>query len=212
MLAQPPIGPLEGKQSEYLDDIRVSSTKLLAIINDIIDLATIDAGGLELKIAPVSIRDIVETAQSGIRDRLERARISLDVQIAPNLDELLVDQQRMTQILFHLLSNAIGFSPEGSVITLSCRSEQDMVAFAVQDSGVGIPEEYHASVFGRFESHSQGSKHRGAGLGLAIVKSLVDLHGGEIDLRSAPGVGTTVTVRVPRNVSRRNTERSMAAE
>ena len=72
-----------------------------------------------------------------------------------------------------------------------------MVSFAVQDSGVGIPEEYQASVFGRFESRSQGSKHRGAGLGLAIVKSLVELHGGQIKLRSAPGVGTTVTVTHP---------------
>lgn len=80
-----------------------------------------------------------------------------------------------------------------------------MVAFAVQDSGVGIPEEYQASVFGRFESRSQGSKHRGAGLGLAIVKSLVELHGGRIALRSAPGVGTTVTALIPLGALRRGT-------
>jgi signal transduction histidine kinase len=212
MLAQPPIGPLEGKQCEYLDDIRTSSTKLLAIINDIIDLATIDAGGLELKIASASVREIVEAAEKGVRDRLARAGTALDVQISPELDIVLADQQRMTQILFHLLSNAIGFSSEGAVITLSCRKEDSMVAFTVQDSGVGIPEEYQASVFGRFESRSQGSKHRGTGLGLAIVKSLVELHGGEIRLRSAPGVGTTVTVLIPQNASRRKSERSIAAE
>jgi K+-sensing histidine kinase KdpD len=78
-----------------------------------------------------------------------------------------------------------------------------MVAFSVQDSGVGIPEEYQASVFGRFESRSQGSKHRGAGLGLAIVKSIVELHGGQITLRSAPGVGTTVTVLIPQSKQRK---------
>ena len=200
MLAQPPVGPLMGKQSEYLDDIRTSSTKLLAIINDILDLATIDAGGLELKIAPVSVRAIAEAAELGVRERLAKAGIALDVQIAPDFDVVMADQQRMTQVLFHLLSNAIGFSSEGSVITLSCRKarkEDGMVAFTVQDSGVGIPEEYQASVFGRFESRSQGGKHRGAGLGLAIVKSLVELHGGQIQLRSAPGVGTTVTVLIP---------------
>lgn len=212
MLAQPPIGPLEGKQCEYLDDIRTSSTKLLAIINDIIDLATIDAGGLELKIASTSVRDILEAAELGVRDRLARAGTALDIQISPELDMVLADQQRMTQILFHLLSNAIGFSSEGAVITLSCRKEDGMVAFTVQDSGVGIPEEYQASVFGRFESRSQGSKHRGAGLGLAIVKSLVELHNGEIRLRSAPGVGTTVTVLIPQNAPRRKSERSIAAE
>jgi len=130
------------------------------------------------------------------------------VQIAPDLDMITADRQRMTQVLFHLLSNAIGFSSEGSVITLSCRREDGMAAFAVQDSGVGIPEEYQASVFGRFESRSQGSKHRGAGLGLAIVKSVVELHGGQIRLRSAPGVGTTVTVLIPDGLVRLGHDRS----
>ncbi len=203
MLAQPPIGPLAGKQSEYLEDIRTSSSKLLAIINDILDLTTIDAGGLELKLAPVSVREMMEAAELGVRERLTKSGITLETQIAPDLDMVLADRQRLTQVLFHLLSNAIGFSPENSLITLSCRKENGMVAFAVQDSGVGIPEEYQASVFGRFESRSQGSKHRGAGLGLAIVKSIVELHGGQITLRSAPGVGTTVTVLIPQNSARK---------
>ncbi len=203
MLAQPPIGPLHGKQREYLEDIRTSSSKLLAIINDILDLTTIDAGGLELKLAPVSVREVAEAAELGVRERLTKSGITLDTQIAADLDIVVADQQRLTQILFHLLSNAIGFSPEGSLITLSIRKQDNMIAFAVQDSGVGIPEEYQASVFGRFESRSQGSKHRGAGLGLAIVKSLVELHGGRIALRSAPGVGTTVTVLIPQAPLRR---------
>jgi signal transduction histidine kinase len=197
MLAQPPIGPLAGKQGEYLEDIRTSSSKLLAIINDILDLTTIDAGGLELKPAPVSVREIMEGAELGVKGRLAKSGISLDVDIDGQLDMVYADRQRLTQVLFHLLSNAIGFSAEGSAIGLTARQEKGMVAFAVQDSGVGIPEEYQASVFGRFESRSQGSKHRGAGLGLAIVKSIVELHGGQIVLRSSPGVGTTVTVLIP---------------
>lgn len=203
LLAEPPVGPLAGKQREYLEDIRTSSSKLLAIINDILDLATIDAGALELKMTQVPVREIAEAAQLGVRDRLAKSGVTLDIQIAPDLDVITADRQRMTQILFHLLSNAIGFSPEASVITLACRREDGMAAFAVQDSGVGIPEEYQASVFGRFESRSQGSKHRGAGLGLAIVKSLVELHGGQIRLRSAPSVGTTVTVLIPQTGARR---------
>ncbi|MEJ2125319.1 MAG: PAS-domain containing protein, partial [Alphaproteobacteria bacterium] len=203
MLAQPPIGPLVGKQNEYLDDIRTSSTKLLAIINDILDLATIDAGALELKLSPVPVREITAAAEKGVRDRLTKSHINLDVQVSPDIDIVMADQQRITQILFHLLSNAIGFSSEGDTITLSCRKESDITAFTVQDSGVGIPEEYQATVFSRFESHSQGSKHRGAGLGLAIVKSLVELHGGQIKLQSAPGVGTTVTVLIPQLPARR---------
>ncbi|MGF1620317.1 MAG: ATP-binding protein [Rhodomicrobiaceae bacterium] len=203
MLAQPPIGPLAGKQGEYLEDIRTSSSKLLAIINDILDLTTIDAGGLELKPAPVSVREIMEGAELGVKERLTKSGILLDVDIDGQLDIVYADRQRLTQVLFHLLSNAIGFSAEGSAIRLTARQEKGMVAFAVQDSGVGIPEEYQASVFGRFESRSQGSKHRGAGLGLAIVKSIVELHGGQIVLRSSPGVGTTVTVLIPQGPNRK---------
>jgi signal transduction histidine kinase len=203
MLALPSIGPLQAKQREYLEDIRTSSSKLLAIINDILDLTTIDAGALELKPAPVAVREILDAAELGVRERLAKSGMSLETHVAADLDMVVADRQRMTQVLFHLLSNAIGFSSEGSTITLSCRRENGMVAFSVQDSGVGIPEEYQASVFGRFESRSQGSKHRGAGLGLAIVKSIVDLHGGQIVLRSSPGVGTTVTVLIPQGPVRK---------
>ncbi|HKJ63620.1 MAG TPA: ATP-binding protein, partial [Hyphomicrobiales bacterium] len=202
MLAQPPVGPLAGKQMEYLNDIRTSSTKLLAIINDILDLTTIDAGGLELKLTFVPVREIVEAAELGVRERLTKSGIMLTVQIADNLDTVFADRQRLTQVLYHLLSNAIGFSPEGSNITITCQKSGAMVAFSIQDSGVGIPEEFQASVFGRFESRSQGSKHRGVGLGLAVVKSIVELHGGKILLRSSPGVGTTVTVLIPQDSSR----------
>ncbi len=211
MLAQPPIGPLMGKQCEYLDDIRASSINLLAIINGILDLATIDAGALELKLAPVPVREIIAAAEKGVRDRLTKAHINLEMQVASEIDIVMADQQRMTQVLFHLLSNAIGFSSDGDTITLSCRKENDITVFTVQDSGVGIPEEYQSTVFGRFESHSQGSKHRGAGLGLAIVKSLVELHGGEIKLQSAPGVGTTVTVLIPQLPARRTGSSPLAS-
>lgn len=202
MLAQAPVGPLAGKQMEYLNDIRTSSTKLLAIINDILDLTTIDAGGLELKLTFVPVREIVEAAELGVRERLAKSGMSLTAQIADNLDTVFADRQRLTQVLYHLLSNAIGFSQEGSSIVVTCQKSGPMVAFSIQDSGVGIPEEFQASVFGRFESRSQGSKHRGAGLGLAVVKSIVELHGGKILLRSSPGVGTTVTVLIPQDSSR----------
>ncbi len=103
----------------------------------------------------------------------------------------------MTQILYNLLSNAIGFSPAGGRIALNCRRESSMVVFTVEDQGVGIPEEYQKAVFDRFESRSHGSRHRGTGLGLSIVKSLAELHGGTVSLTSTPGKGTRVTVRLP---------------
>jgi signal transduction histidine kinase len=101
------------------------------------------------------------------------------------------------QVLYNLLSNAIGFSKPGDSVSVSVWREAGMMAFAVQDRGVGIPKEEQGRVFERFESRSQGSKHRGAGLGLSIVKSLVELHGGVMALESEPGRGTRVTVRFP---------------
>ena len=110
---------------------------------------------------------------------------------------MFADASRVTQILYNLLSNAIGFTEPGETVTLQCAGEGPMIAFNVEDPGAGIPEEFQQSVFDRFESHTQGSRHRGAGLGLSIVKSLAELHGGTVSLASMPGQGTKVTVLLP---------------
>jgi signal transduction histidine kinase len=100
-------------------------------------------------------------------------------------------------MLYNLLSNAIGFSDTGGRIALRCRRQESMLAFTVDDQGVGIPEDYQQAVFDRFESRSHGSRHRGAGLGLSVVKGLAELHGGTVALESAPGRGTRVTLLLP---------------
>ncbi|MDX2263934.1 MAG: PAS-domain containing protein [Hyphomicrobiales bacterium] len=203
LLAGDHVGSLNPKQREYLNDIRSSSVALLSIINDILDLAVIDAGALELTFAPVSLREVIDAAELGVRDRLAKAGIKLELQIDPSVGQIIADGQRLTQILFNLLSNAIGFSEEGGVITLNCRREGGHIAFVVQDMGCGIPEEFQKTVFDRFESRALGSRHRGAGLGLSLVKSLVELHGGKIRLMSSPGAGTTIIVRIPDTGPRR---------
>jgi len=199
LLAEPAIGPLTSKQREYLNDIKTSSQALLNIINDILDLAVIDAGALDLKLSPVDLKQAIEAAELGVRERLSRAKVHLDVHVAKEAATVMADENRLIQVLYNLLSNAIGFSPEDGTITLSCRSEKNGVSISVQDTGLGIPEEEQATVFERFESRSKGSRHRGAGLGLSLVKSIVELHNGRIDLRSTPGAGTTVTVILPRS-------------
>jgi signal transduction histidine kinase len=197
LLSSPRTGGLNDKQREYLNDISASSRTLLAIINDILDLATIDAGALELKLAPVRVAGVVDTAVLGVRDRANRARLNLDIHVADDAGEFIADESRVRQVLYNLLSNAIGFSNPGDTIKVSAWREAGMMAFGVEDMGVGIPKEQQSRVFERFESRSQGSKHRGAGLGLSIVKSLVELHGGAMSLQSEPGRGTHVTVRFP---------------
>jgi signal transduction histidine kinase len=114
-------------------------------------------------------------------------------------------------VLYNLLSNAIGFSKPSDTISISAWREAGMMAFAVEDRGVGIPKEQQQRVLERFESRSQGSKHRGAGLGLSIVKSLVELHGGSMSLESEPGRGTRVTVRFPES-GMRPTEQAAQAD
>jgi signal transduction histidine kinase len=199
MLMQPSADSLSLKQREYLNDILASSSTLLAIIDDILDLITIDAGALELKLAPVKVAGIVESAVLGVRDRATRERLNIDIRVADDAEEFIADEARVRQVLYNLLSNAIGFSRPGDTVTVSAWSEAGMMAFAVEDQGVGIPKEEQRRVFERFESRTQGSKHRGAGLGLSIVKSLVELHGGVMALESELGRGTRVTVRFPEN-------------
>lgn len=197
MLANPMFGELNAKQREYLADIISSSKTLLAIINDILDLATIDAGALQLKPTPVGVRAIIDAAILGIRERAVRNRLTIEIAVADEVTEFMADEARMRQVLYNLLSNAVGFSKINGTVQLACWSENGDIIFRVEDNGVGIPKDQIGRIFDRFESQSRGSDHRGAGLGLSIVKSLVELHGGTIEVSSEENRGTRVTIRIP---------------
>jgi signal transduction histidine kinase len=197
MLASPMFGDLSDKQREYLADIMSSSKTLLAIINDILDLATIDAGALQLKLTDVGVRTIIDAAILGIRERAVRNRLTIEIAVADEVTEFMADEARMRQVLYNLLSNAVGFSKMDGTVQLACWSEGGNIIFRVDDDGVGIPKDQLGHIFERFESRSHGSEHRGAGLGLSIVKSLVELHGGTIEVSSEENRGTRVTVRIP---------------
>lgn len=196
-LGDPATGPLNAKQAEYLGYITVSTNALLAIINDILDLATIDAGAMSLNIGPVDIRSIMDEAAEGIRDRLVKNAIRLDMRAADDIGSFVADERRIRQILYNLLSNAIGFSPTGGTVQLTAERTSSAVVFAVTDQGPGIPPDRKDRIFKSFESDPLGSRHRGAGLGLSIVRSFVELHGGTVEVDSAVGRGTTVKCSFP---------------
>lgn len=197
LLHSPHVGPLNEKQREYLGDISASSKTLLAIIDDILALATMDAGALELSLGPVDVNSVLDAAVVGVRKDALRSQLTLRLAIADDIKEFIGDESRVRQILYNLLSNAVGFSKPGGIVSVTCRREEHMIVFTVEDQGMGIPKEQQWRIFERFESRSRGSQHRGAGLGLSIAKSLVELHGGTISLESEPGQGTIMTVRLP---------------
>jgi signal transduction histidine kinase len=197
LLGDPSTGPLAPKQREYLDFITVSTDTLLALINNILDLATIDAGRMQLNLGAVDIRATMAAAAEGVQDRLAGPGLTLDISASQNIGAFTADERRVRQILFNLLANAVSFSPPGAKITLRAERRADAVIFAVTDRGPGIPSEVLEKVFDWFESHPLGSQHRGPGLGLSLVRSFVELHGGTVSITSVVGEGTTVTCTFP---------------
>jgi signal transduction histidine kinase len=196
-LSDPSTGPLTAKQAEYLDYVTKSTNALLALTNNILDLATIDAGVMKLELGPVDIGKAIEAASEGIQDRLATDRIRLKVDVDPNIGSFVGDERRVVQVLYNLLANAVGFSPQDAIVGISAKRSEHAIVFTVTDSGPGIAPDVKDKVFDWFESHSHGSRHRGAGLGLSLVRSFVELHGGKVRVDSAVGKGTTVTCDFP---------------
>ena len=197
LLGDGAVGSLNPKQVEYAGYITKSSAALLAIINDILDLATIDMDAMELNLGAIDIVQTMEEAAEGVQDRLAENDIRLQIVAMDGIGTFPADGKRLRQVLFNLLSNAIGFSYPGQTVTLAALRRDDRVVFKVSDRGRGIPSDVLEHVFDRFRSDSSGSRHRGVGLGLSIVKSLVELHHGEVRVDSAPGEGTVVTCIFP---------------
>jgi signal transduction histidine kinase len=197
LLGDPATGSLTTKQHEYLDYITVSTNTLLALINNILDLATIDAGRMQLNLGPVDIRQTMAAAAEGVQDRLVSSGLVLEIRSAKDVGSFIADERRVRQILFNLLANAVSFSPPGGIVVLQALRRADALLFTVTDRGPGIPPEVLEKVFDWFETHSLGSHHRGTGIGLSLVRSFVELHGGTVQIASTVGEGTTVTCTFP---------------
>lgn len=197
---------LTDRQKKYLLNIVSSGQHLLALINDILDLAKMEAGRMEIHPTDVVAADFIEHATSSILPLAERKNIDLQWEVDPQTPRLHQDLGKMQQIMNNLLSNAVKFTPEGGRIRVSaCPAEDDTVDFVVADTGVGIPLEDQAAIFDKFrqgrhleaESDSLTREYEGTGLGLSIVKETAKLLGGEVELESEFGKGSTFSVRLP---------------
>src|SRR5690606_38730716 len=141
-----------------------SSSVLLTIVNDILDLATVDAGIMELDVGEVSVVEAISAAASRVGERMRDHDIGLDIDIADDVDVFKADANRVRQVLFNLLSNATNYAPEGTSIQLQVMREGSQIVFSVHDHGPGMPGEVLDTVFKRFQSYPNGGRRRGAGL------------------------------------------------
>ena len=198
VLKQQAVGPLNPKQQEYLSDVLESGRHLLALINDVLDLAKIEAGRLELEVAPFSLQALLADAlrMVGARAAAHGIALSLD---APGEFVIDGDQRKLKQVAINLLSNAVKFTPDGGRVEVSAAAVDAGVRVAVRDTGVGIAEEDRERIFEEFrQTRQKGERTReGTGLGLALSKRYVELHGGRIWLESEVGVGSTFSFTVP---------------
>jgi two-component system cell cycle sensor histidine kinase PleC len=186
------------KYHEYCRDIRESGQYLLDVINDILDMSKIEAGRLRLQIENLELDRILTDALRVVTARAQDKQLKVTAEIAPAI-RLKADRRALQQIALNLLSNAVKFTAENGRITVRARYSRGAVVIGIQDSGIGIPRDALKKLGRPFEQvESQLTKtHHGSGLGLAIAKSLAELHGGVMRIRSAPGAGTTVVVRLP---------------
>jgi two-component system cell cycle sensor histidine kinase PleC len=192
-------GPLgTDKYHEYCSDIRGSGQYLLEVINDILDMAKIEAGRIRLEFEDLVLDPLLNEAMRVVSARAHEKRLALGARISPEL-HLRADRRAIKQIALNLLSNAVKFTPTGGHVIMRGRASDHCIVLAIADTGIGIARDALTRLGRPFEQvESQLTKsHQGSGLGLAISKSLVELHGGRMRIRSTPGKGTVVIVRLP---------------
>jgi len=192
-------GPLgDERYKGYAVDILNSGQHLLALINDILDMAKIEAGKMTLHYETVDLSEVCRDAIRLMRGRAEECGLKLRLDAA-DLPEIDADYRALKQVLLNLISNAVKFTPSGGSITVSLTPAADQIRVAVSDTGIGIPPEDLARLANPFEQvESQHSKtNQGTGLGLALTKSLIEMHHGEMTMESEIGKGTTVSFILP---------------
>jgi PAS domain S-box-containing protein len=193
-------GPLQSRQAEYIGLIRQSGEHLLQLINEILDLARIDAGKLDLHEEVLEPSRLIESAIAVVKDRAAAGLLKLAVDIEEDMPPLTADRTRLTEILLNLLSNAIKFTELGGAINVLVRhTEEGGVAFIIRDNGCGMTEAEIEMALERFGQVDGGLARRqeGSGLGLPLARGLAELHGGSLVLQSEKGRGTIATVVLP---------------
>ncbi|MBI5848769.1 MAG: sensor histidine kinase [Nitrospirae bacterium] len=187
-------GDLNAKQAEYVDDIYTSGSHLLSLINDLLDLAKVESGRIELDVKQFDLPSALENSITLVRERANRHGIVIDLAVDCNLGSFVGDERKLKQIILNLLSNAVKFTPDGGRINVKAGPVDGGVQISVSDTGVGIKPDDQQVIFGEFcQVGDDSHKREGTGLGLTLTKRLIELHGGKIQVESEAGKGSIFT-------------------
>lgn len=199
LLMEEETGTLDDQQREFLEVVKRNADRLVALINDLLDLSRIEAGRLEVQRVPVRVQEVIKQVGNSLRPQLDAKHQRLELELERALPAVLGDSDRLTQILTNLLSNAAKYTPSGGRITVMARCARPLVEVAVRDTGIGMTPEEQAQVFTKFfRSRNKAAQAAGGtGLGLAITRQLVELHGGTMSFESEPGQGSTFRFTLP---------------
>ena len=192
-------GQLNDKQDEYLQDVLSSGRHLLSLINDILDLSKVEAGRMELDLAPFNLPLALDNALTLVRERAMRHGIRLELAVGADVGDLVGDERKIKQILLNLLSNAVKFTPEGGRVGVRAEQANGTVEVSVSDTGIGISPEDQEAIFEEFRQvgTDYARKREGTGLGLTLARKFVELHGGRLWVKSLVGEGSTFTFSLP---------------
>src|SRR5499427_4906980 len=199
VLLEKMFGDVNERQEEYLNDILSSGQHLLSLINDILDLAKVEAGKMELELSMFDLRHVLEGSLVMIKERALAHGLTLSLDMVDDLSVITGDERKVKQILFNLLSNAVKFTPDKGKVGIVAKRTDAAVQIAVWDTGVGIAPEDQQRIFEEFQQVGRGlaGKTEGTGLGLALTKRFVELHGGTMWVESTLGSGSTFTFTLP---------------
>lgn len=199
ILDQQFFGALNDKQKEYTHDIAVASGRLLSLINDILDLSTIEAGYMDLEVQETAIKAMLESVLSLVEGWTRKEKIEISLECPANIGKAVLDESRIKQALVNLVRNAITHTPERGEIEISAKRSKEIIELSVSDNGAGIDPDNLDRVLKPFESvENPESNQRGVGLGLTLVRNIIDLHDGEFKIESEPEKGTKVILYLPK--------------
>jgi two-component system, NtrC family, sensor histidine kinase KinB len=194
LLLEEVVGPLNPKQTELLLASRQDSDRLLAMINNLLDLARIEQGRVQLDLEPLEARDFLAEVVARFAPQAHDSGVALETQAAAGLPSLQADHERMSHVFDNLVTNALAHTPRGGRVVLKAEADEHGVRFLVEDSGAGIGSEHLPHIFEKFYRTPESRSRGGAGLGLAIAREIVEAHGGRIEVASEPGRGTRFTL------------------